>query len=126
LVEREFPGSMHEGLLVITVVQVDPSRVSTGALETRGDLHSRATGTTKKSRDLIAWLLQTWLEGFQYLATFGASGWVRKLHLQPLRPIGQLPKPKHPYSLKRNFPFHWPFLDLLLSGLDLKGREFKE
>jgi hypothetical protein len=29
--------------------------------------------------------------------------------------------------LKRNFPFHWLFLDLLLSGSDLeRKREFKE
>jgi hypothetical protein len=64
--------------------------------------------------------------GIRYLATFGASGWVRKLHLQPLGVTGELPWPEHPYSLKRNFPFHWLFSDLLLSGSDLKGREFKE
>jgi hypothetical protein len=46
--EREFPGSTHEGLLVITAAQVNPDRGSTGALEGRGDLHSRATGIVKK------------------------------------------------------------------------------
>jgi hypothetical protein len=46
--KEEFPGSMHEGLLVITVVHVIPARGSTGALEARGDLHSRATGTVKE------------------------------------------------------------------------------
>jgi hypothetical protein len=45
--EREFPGSMHEGLLVITAVQVDLARGGTGALEARGDLHSWAIGTMK-------------------------------------------------------------------------------
>jgi hypothetical protein len=38
--EREFPGSMHEGLLVITAIQVDPEGGSTGVLEVRVDLHS--------------------------------------------------------------------------------------
>jgi hypothetical protein len=45
---KEFPGSTHEGLLVITVAQVDPDRGSTGALEVMVDLHSWATGTVKK------------------------------------------------------------------------------
>jgi hypothetical protein len=45
---REFPGSMHEGLLVITAAQVDPARGSAGALEERGNLHSQVTGTMKK------------------------------------------------------------------------------
>jgi hypothetical protein len=63
---------------------------------------------------------------FQYLATFGASGRFRKLHLQALGPTRQLPWPEHPCSLKRNFPSHQPFSDLLLSGSDLKKREFKE
>jgi hypothetical protein len=45
---KEFPGSMHEELLVITTVQVNPARGSTGALEERGDLHSWAMGTVKK------------------------------------------------------------------------------
>jgi hypothetical protein len=44
----EFPGSIHEGLLVITAIQVNPTRGSTGALEARGDLHFWATGTVKK------------------------------------------------------------------------------
>jgi hypothetical protein len=43
-----FPGSMLEGLLVITAVQVDPARGSTGALKVRDDLHSWATGNVKK------------------------------------------------------------------------------
>jgi hypothetical protein len=33
---------------------------------------------------------------------------------------------KAPFSLKRNLPFHQLFLDLLLSGSGLKGRECKE
>jgi hypothetical protein len=33
--------------------------------------------------------------------------------------------PARVYSLKRNFPFHQLFSDLLLSGSNLKGREFK-
>jgi hypothetical protein len=45
---KEFPGSMHEELLVITTVQVNPARGSTGALEERGDLQSWAMGTVKK------------------------------------------------------------------------------
>jgi hypothetical protein len=39
----------------------------------------------------------------------------------------ELPWPEHHYSLKRNFPFHQLFSDLLLSGSYLeKEREFKE
>jgi hypothetical protein len=41
-------GSMHKELLVITAVQVDPTRSSTGALEARGDLHSWAMEIVKK------------------------------------------------------------------------------
>jgi hypothetical protein len=38
-----------------------------------------------------------------------------------------VPQPEHTYSLKRNFPSHQLFLDLLLSGSDLeREREFKE
>jgi hypothetical protein len=44
----EFLGSMHERLLVITAVQVDPTRGRTGALEARVDLHSWAVGTVKE------------------------------------------------------------------------------
>jgi hypothetical protein len=33
--KREFPGSMHEGLLVITAVQVILPEGSTGALENK-------------------------------------------------------------------------------------------
>jgi hypothetical protein len=79
-----------------------------------------------KCRDVIVCLLPTWLERFKYLATFGASGWVRKLHLQPLGLTEELPQQEHPFSLKRNFPFYKLFLDLLLSGSDLKRSEFKE
>jgi hypothetical protein len=39
---------MNEGLLVITAVQVNPTKGSTGALEARDDLHSQAMGTVKK------------------------------------------------------------------------------
>jgi hypothetical protein len=46
--EREFPGSMHEGLLVITEVQVNPITDSTRTLEARNDLYSWAMGTVKK------------------------------------------------------------------------------
>jgi hypothetical protein len=46
--KREFPGSMHKGLLVITTVQVNPVRGNTGALEVRGDLHSQDMGTMKE------------------------------------------------------------------------------
>jgi hypothetical protein len=41
--KREFPGSMHEGLLVTTAAGLG----STGALEARGDLHSQVTGMVK-------------------------------------------------------------------------------
>jgi hypothetical protein len=40
-----------------------------------------------------------------------------------------VPQPEHPYSLKKTFPFHWVFSDLLLSGSDLereRDRELKE
>jgi hypothetical protein len=40
---------MHEGLLIITAVQVNPAKGSTGALEARGDLHSRAMETMKEA-----------------------------------------------------------------------------
>jgi hypothetical protein len=60
--------------------------------------------------------------GVKYLATFGTSGRVRKLHLQPSGVTRELPWPKHLHSLKRNIPFHQLFSDLLLSGSDLKGR----
>jgi hypothetical protein len=42
---------MHEGLLIIPAVQVDPGlpKGSTGALEARGDLHSQAMETMKKA-----------------------------------------------------------------------------
>jgi hypothetical protein len=37
---------MHEGLLIIPAVQVDPAKGSTGA---KGDLHSQAMETMKKA-----------------------------------------------------------------------------
>jgi hypothetical protein len=75
---------------------------------------------------LIVYVPWTELEEFQYLSTFGASGQVRKFHIQPSGPTGELPPSVHPCGLKRNFPSHWPFLYLLLSGSDLKGKEFEE
>jgi hypothetical protein len=48
------------------------------------------------------------------------------LHLQHLGLTRELLWIGHSCSLKRNFLFHWLFLDLLLSWSDLKGREFKE
>jgi hypothetical protein len=48
---------------------------------------------------------------------FAASGWVRKLHLQPLGDTRECPGQN---NLKRNFPFHQLFSDLLLSGSDLE------
>jgi hypothetical protein len=47
--KREFPGSIHEGLLVITAVHVDPPKGSSGTLEARGDLHSWAMETMKEA-----------------------------------------------------------------------------
>jgi hypothetical protein len=39
----------------------------------------------------------------------------------------ELAKAEHQYSLKRNFLFHWLFLDLLLRGSDLERESmFKE
>jgi hypothetical protein len=62
--KREFPGSTHEGLLIIPAVQVDPAQGSTGALEARGDLRSQAYRNHEESiRDLIVCLPWTWLEG---------------------------------------------------------------
>jgi hypothetical protein len=43
---------MHEGLLVLTAVQVNPARGSTGALEARGDLYFRATETMKEAQEI--------------------------------------------------------------------------
>jgi hypothetical protein len=51
---------------------------------------------------------------------FEASGWVRKLHLQPLGDTGECPCQNTFYGLKTNFPFCWLFPDLLLSGSDLE------
>jgi hypothetical protein len=68
-------------------------------------------------------------EGVQGLAAFVASGWVRKLHLQPSGDTGECPGQNTFYSLKRNFLFHWLFLELCLSRSDLereKELEFKE
>jgi hypothetical protein len=46
---KEFPGSMHEGLLVITAVQVNPAQGQYWSTGTRGDLHSWATETMKEA-----------------------------------------------------------------------------
>jgi hypothetical protein len=45
---KRVPRLNHEGLLVITAVQVDPARGSAKALEARGGLHSWTMGTVKK------------------------------------------------------------------------------
>jgi hypothetical protein len=53
---KEFPGSVHEGLLAITAVQVNPARGSTGAMEVR------VTSTwelCRKCRDMIVCVLRT-------------------------------------------------------------------
>jgi hypothetical protein len=47
--KREFPGSMHEGLLVIPDVQVDSAREQYWNTGSKGDLHSRATETMKEA-----------------------------------------------------------------------------
>jgi hypothetical protein len=47
--KREFPGSTHEGLLVITAVQVDPAQGQYWSTGRRGDLHSRAMETMKEA-----------------------------------------------------------------------------
>jgi hypothetical protein len=72
------------------------------------------------------------------LAVFDLAGWVLiRNHLWSLRAGQEVassafgltrewPQPAHSCNLKRNFPFHWLFLDLLLSRSDLKGKEFKE
>jgi hypothetical protein len=67
--------------------------------------------------------------GVQDLATFGASGQVRKLHLQSLGDTRECSYQNTFYGLKRNFPFHQLFSDLLLSRSDLEREselEFKE
>jgi hypothetical protein len=58
--------------------------------------------------------------GVRDLATFGASGWVRKLHLQPFGDTGEYLGQNTFCGLKTNFPFHWLFSDLPLSWSDLK------
>jgi hypothetical protein len=71
-------------------------------------------------RDLIVCLPQTWLEG--------SSLWSLRVSQEVVSPaFGShrgVPWPEYPYSLKRNFSFHWLLSDLLLSESDLKGREF--
>jgi hypothetical protein len=54
------------------------------------------------------------------LATFEASGRVRKLHLQPLGDTRKGPSQNIFCGLKTNFPFHWLFSDLPLSWSDLE------
>jgi hypothetical protein len=115
--KESFPGSKHEGLLIIPAVQVVPDKGSTGALEARGDLHSRAMETMKRSDCLFA----AGMAGeVQDLAAFGASGQVRKLCLQPLGDTRECPSQNTFCGLKTNFPFHWLFLDLPLSRSDLE------
>jgi hypothetical protein len=58
--------------------------------------------------------------GVRDLATFGASGRVRKLCLQPLGDTGECPGQNTFFGLKTNFPFHWLLSDLLLSRSDLE------
>jgi hypothetical protein len=63
------------------------------------------------------------------LSCLSALRQVRKLHLQPLGNTGECLGQNTFYSLKRNFPFHWLFLDLLLRGSDLERErklEFQE
>jgi hypothetical protein len=55
----------------------------------------------------------------QDLATFGASGQVRKLHLQPLGDTGECPG-QNTLWLEDKLSFHWLFLDLPLSWSDLE------
>jgi hypothetical protein len=61
--KREFPGSMHEGLMVITAVQVDPTQRQYWSIGSkRGPpllVHVNHEGSI---RDLIVFLSQTWLE----------------------------------------------------------------
>jgi hypothetical protein len=58
--------------------------------------------------------------GVQDLATFGDSGQVRKLHLELSGDTREYLSQNTFYSLKRNFPVHRLFLDLLLSRSDLE------
>jgi hypothetical protein len=91
--------------LIIPAVQVDPAKGSTGALEARGDLHSRATETMKK-----AWEI--------WLSVCHGHGWrgPRLNHLWGLR-TGQevvspafgwhrgVPRPEHLLWLEDKLPF---------------------
>jgi hypothetical protein len=93
---------------------------STGALEARGDLHSRATETMKKTWEI--WLYVCHGHGWRSL---------RLSHLWSLR-VGQevassafgwhqeVPQPEHLLWLEDKLSFHWLFLDLLSSGSDLE------
>jgi hypothetical protein len=47
--KREFAGSVHEGLLLPLLSRLILPKGSTGALEARGDLHSRAMETMKEA-----------------------------------------------------------------------------
>jgi hypothetical protein len=58
--------------------------------------------------------------GVRDLAAFGASEQVRKLHLQPSGDARECPSQSTFCSLKRNYPFHQLFSDLLLRGSDLE------
>jgi hypothetical protein len=91
---------------------------STGGLEARGDLHSWAMVTMKKAWEI--WLFAVDMAGEdQDLAAFGASGRIRKLHLQPLGGTGECPSHNTFCGLKTNFPFHRLFSDFPLSWSDL-------
>jgi hypothetical protein len=49
---KEFPGSTHEGLLIIPAVQVDPARGQYWSTGSKGDLHSWATETMKEAEEI--------------------------------------------------------------------------
>jgi hypothetical protein len=62
--KREFTGSMLEGLLVITAVQVDPAQRQYWSTGNRRQPPLSGHGNHEGSiRDLIVCLPQTWLEG---------------------------------------------------------------
>jgi hypothetical protein len=112
---------MHEGLLVITAVQVDPARGSTGALKVRGDLHSWAMGTVKKVYKSNC-LFSVDMDGG--IPILSHLGWLRvgqEIASSAFRSHQKVALGRSHLQL-----FHWLFLDLLLCGSYLKGREFKE
>jgi hypothetical protein len=81
--KRDFPGSMHKRLLVITAVQVNPARAvlehwKQGVTSILGPWEP-----CKKCKRSDCLFATDMAEGVQDLATFEASRQVRKLHLQP-------------------------------------------